>query len=87
MTNSLAVFQTMMNYLFWDLINWGVVVVYMDDILIYTKDMEEHNKVIEKVLTILKDNDLFMKPEKCVWRTNKVEYIGMIVSDAGVHMY
>ena len=58
----------------------------MDDILIYTKDMEEHNKVIEEVLTILKDNDLFLKPEKCIWRTNKVEYVGMIVSDEGVHM-
>ena len=86
MTNSPAVFQTMMNHLFRDLINRGVVVVYMDDILIYTKDMEEHNKVIEEVLTILKDNDLFLKPEKCVWRTNKVEYVGMIVSDEGVHM-
>ena len=58
----------------------------MDDILIYTKDMEEHNKVIEEVLIILKDNDLFLKPEKCIWRTNKVEYVGMIVSDEGVHM-
>ena len=86
MTNSPAVFQTMMNHLFRDLINRGVVVVYMDDILIYTKDMEEHNKVIEEVLTILKDNDLFLKPEKCIWRTNKVEYVGIIVSDEGVHM-
>ena len=58
----------------------------MDDILIYTKDMEEHNKVIEEVLTILKDNDLFLKLEKYVWRTNKVEYVGIIVSDEGVHM-
>ena len=66
MTNSPAVFQTMMNHLFRDLINRGVVVVYMDDILIFTKDMEEHNKVIEEVLTILKENNLFLKPEKCV---------------------
>ena len=76
----------MMNYLFRDLINREVVVVYIADILIFTKDMEEHNKVIEEVLTILKENNLFLKPEKCVWRTNKVEYIGIIISDEGVHM-
>ena len=75
-----------MNYLFRDLINREVVVVYIADILIFTKDMEEHNKVIEEVLTILKENDLFLKPEKCVWQINKVEYIGMIISDEGVHM-
>ena len=66
MTNSPAVFQIIINYLFRDLINRGVVVVYIDNILIYTKDIEEHNKVIEEVLTILKDNDLFLKLEKYV---------------------
>ena len=85
-TNSPAVFQIMINYLFWDFINQEIVVVYMDNILIYIKDMEEYNKVIEEVLMILKDNSLFLKPEKCVWRMNKVEYIRMIISDEGVHM-
>ena len=66
MTNSPAVFQTIMNHLFRDLINQEVVVVYMDDILIYMRDMKEYNKVIEKILIILKDNDLFLKPEKCI---------------------
>ena len=66
MTNSPAVFQTIMNHLFRDLINQEVVVVYMDDILIYMRDMKEYNKVIEEILIILKDNDLFLKPEKCI---------------------
>ena len=65
-TNSPAVFQTIMNHLFRDLINQEVVVVYMDDILIYMRDMKEYNKVIEEILIILKDNDLFLKPEKCI---------------------
>jgi len=42
LTNSPATFQTMMNHLFRDLINQGKVVVYMDDIMIYTATLEEH---------------------------------------------
>jgi len=42
MTNSPATFQTMMNDIFWNLIAEGIVVVYLDDILIFTKTKEEH---------------------------------------------
>jgi len=46
MTNSLATFQTMMNDIFQDLIAEGIMVVYLDDILIFTKIEEEHTKAI-----------------------------------------
>jgi len=46
MTNSLAIFQTMMNDIFWNLIVEGIVVVYLDDILIFTKTEEEHMQVV-----------------------------------------
>jgi len=46
MTNSLATFQTMMNNIFWNLIVEGIVVVYLDDILIFTKTEEEHVQVV-----------------------------------------
>ena len=45
LTNSPATFQTMMNEIFIDMISEGVVVVYLDDILIFTKMLEEHWKV------------------------------------------
>src|SRR6267154_4204680 len=45
LTNSLATFQTMMNEIFQDLISEGVVCVYLDDILIFTETMEEHDRV------------------------------------------
>ena len=43
LTNSPATFQTMMNDMFTDMISEGVVVVYLDDILIFTEDLEEHH--------------------------------------------
>jgi hypothetical protein len=55
----------MMNLLFKDLIDCNVVVVYMDDILIFTETLEEHRQVTREILKILKDNDLYLKPEKC----------------------
>ena len=62
--NSPATFQTMMNLIMQDLIDQGVVVVYIDDILIFMKTEEEHNRIIKEVLKRLKENDLFLKPEK-----------------------
>ena len=50
MTNSLATFQTMMNNIFHDLIAEGIMVVYLDDILIFTRTEEEHAKAIRQVL-------------------------------------
>ena len=46
MTNSSATFQTMMNDIFWNLIAEGIVVVYLDDILIFTKTEEEHTQAV-----------------------------------------
>jgi len=52
-TNSLAIFQTMMNDIFQDLIAEGIMVVYLDDILIFTRTEEEHTKAIKRVLQVL----------------------------------
>ena len=77
-----------MNDLFRDLITRGVVIVYMDDILIFTKDVEEHRAVTlgREVLTILRQNNLFLKPEKCEWEKTKVEYLGVVILEEGVEM-
>jgi len=53
MTNSPATFQTMMNNIFRDLIAEGIMVVYLDDILIFTRTEEEHAKAIRQVLQVL----------------------------------
>src|SRR3981189_2213132 len=53
LTNSPGTFQTMMNHLFRDQIARGCVVVYMDDILIFSETLEEHQRIVQEVLEIL----------------------------------
>ena len=85
LTNSPATFQTMMNHLFRDLINKGKIVVYMDDIMIFTKTLEEHI-IVKEVLQILRDNKLSLKHTKCDFKTVETEYLGLIVSEGQIKM-
>jgi Reverse transcriptase (RNA-dependent DNA polymerase) len=80
MTNSPATFQTMMNNILRPLVKRGKVLVYMDDIIIFTNTIEEHCKITCEVLEILRQNNLFLKPEKCEFEQTTVEYLGVIVS-------
>jgi hypothetical protein len=79
LTNSPATFQTMMNDIFRDLIAEGVVVAYLDDILISTETLEQNWEVTRRVLKLLEENKLFLKPDKCEFEKTKVEYLGVIV--------
>jgi hypothetical protein len=74
-----ATFQTMMNTIFRDLIDKGVVIVYLDNILIFTDTLEEHRKIVKEVLHILKEHDLYLKPEKCKYKKEHIEYLGLII--------
>jgi len=76
----------MMNDIFKQLIDEGVVVVYMDDILTFTETLEEHRRVVQCVLEILKQNNLFLKPEKCIFEATTVEFVGLIISEGKVEM-
>jgi hypothetical protein len=84
--NSPATFQTMMNDIFRELIEEGVLAVYMDDILIFTKTLLEHRVVVKRVLQILTDNKLYLKPDKCIFEANRVEFLGLILSENHVEM-
>ena len=86
MTNGLATFQTMMNDIFWNLIAEGIVVVYLDDILIFTKTEEEHAQVVRQVLQVLKENKLFLCLEKCKFYKQWIEYLGLVISEKKVSM-
>ena len=83
--NSPATFQTMMNEIFADMED--VVVVYIDDIMIFTKgDLAQHQAKVKEVLQRLRDNDLFARPEKCSFDKTEVEYLGMFVNRDGIKM-
>ena len=86
LTNSLATFQTMMDGIFKELITEGVVVVYPDDILIFTKTLEEHREVVHKVVALLQLHNLSSKPEKCKFEKTSVEYLGVVISQDSVMM-
>lgn len=84
--NSPATFQAMMNTILKDLIDSGKVVVYMDDILIFTETLEEHRKIVLQVLQRLKEHDLYAKPEKCTFEAESIEFLGLIISHNEIRM-
>ena len=65
LTNSPTTFQTMMNDLFRDMVNQGSTAIFINNIIIATNMEEGHDKIVEEVLQLLEENDLFVKPEKC----------------------
>lgn len=76
--NSPTTFQNVMNDIFSDLVAEGKVTVYMDDILIFSADLEEHRQVVREVLKRLEANDMYLKPSKCMFEQSEVEYLGVI---------
>jgi len=66
MTNLPATFQAMMNKILRDLINEGKVAAFVDDVLVGTKTEEGHDEIVEEILRRLEENNLYIKPEKCV---------------------
>jgi len=86
MTNSPATFQTIMNDVFRTVIAEGIVVVYLDDILIFTKTEEEHERAVRRVLEILMEHELFLRPEKCEFHRKQIEYLGLVISENKVAM-
>ena len=81
-----ATFQKMMNEIFHNMSD--VCIVYINDLMVFTPmdNQEEHDRIVLEVLRHLRDNDLFVKPEKCRFRVTEVDFLGMIVSCNGIKM-
>lgn len=86
LTNSPATFQWMMNDIFKDLIAEGKVTIYLDDILIFTKHLNEHQRIVRRILQRLRENKLFLKAEKCEFEVLETEYLGVIISQDSIQM-
>ncbi|CCO33098.1 Retrotransposable element Tf2 155 kDa protein type 3 [Rhizoctonia solani AG-1 IB] len=82
LTNAPAAFQYFMNNLFQDLLD-VYVIIYLDNILIFSKNEIEHEAHVHKVLQQLETAQLFCKGSKCEFHRTWVEYLGVIVSDQG----
>ncbi len=84
--NSPTTFQAMMDNYFRDLTDKGWLVIYMDDILIHVRMKEELKNRTKQVLERLKNNDLYLKPEKCKFAQQEVEFLRMIVTENTIKM-
>ncbi|KAF8713103.1 hypothetical protein RHS03_00686, partial [Rhizoctonia solani] len=85
LTNAPAAFQHFMNDLFRDLID-VTVVIYLDDILIFSEKPEDHPNHVREVLSQLMKNQLFCKLSKCHFHVTTVDYLGIVISPAGFLM-
>ena len=79
LTNSPAMFQTIMNKILWDLINTGKVASFIDDVIVETEKKEGYDKVGEKVVKKLAENDLYVKPEKCKQKVREVRFLEVLI--------
>ena len=86
LTNLPAIFQVMMNDLLRDLVVEEKVAVFIDNVMIATEMEEGHDEIVEEVLRRLEENDLFIKPEKYVWKVREVGFLRVIIGEDGVRM-
>ena len=85
--NSPAMFQSMMNAIFAPEIAKGWLIVYMDDILIAAQDDPKfHEECVHHILEKLCLHDLYLKPEKCVFEQQRMEFLGVVLENGTVQM-
>jgi hypothetical protein len=86
MCNSPATFQAMMDSIFSDMIEGNLVLVYMDDILVFAPTLEKLEELTNEVLKRLEENDLYCKPKKCEFEKEEMEYLGLIIKEGKLSM-
>ena len=85
LTNASTAFQQFMNDIFFNLLD-VCVIIYLDDILIYSNNMSEHHQHVKEVLKHLCKAGLYAKAEKCEFHSKSVEYLGYIISSSSLTM-
>lgn len=83
LTNAPAAFQSIMNHILQPYLR-KFVLVFLDDILVYSTSLEEHAKHLQLVLQTLHDNQLYLKRSKCSFAQDQVEYLGHIIFSNGI---
>ena len=87
LTNSPATFQAMMNGIFAEELREGWVSIYMDDILVHMDgNRDQHRECVHQILEKLEKHDLYLKPEKCLFEEEQVEFLGMILKGGTIQM-
>jgi len=89
LTNSLATFQRTMNHMFREMkMQYPTeLFIYMDDILIATNDdIDRHQQIVHEVLDKLKEESYFLRLSKCEFEKDKVDYLGVVISQEWIHV-
>ena len=85
LTNTPATFCTMMNQVLRDFID-QFVVVYLDDIVIYSNTLQDHLRHLRLVLTRLREHELYAKPSKCLFAQQRIDFLGHIIEPGRIRM-
>jgi hypothetical protein len=83
LSNAPTIFMCLMNGVFREYLD-KFVIVFLDDILIYSKSEEEHEKHLRMVLQVLREHKLYAKLSKCIFYQKKIHYLGHIISVEGI---
>jgi len=75
-----------MNDILRDLIDTEDVAAFMDDMLVGTEDKRKHNEIVEEVLKRMEESNLYIKPEKCVWKVKEINFLGLVMGVEGIKM-
>jgi len=86
MTNLLATFQGMMNKILRDMINEEKVATFVNNVLVEMEIEEGYDNIVKKVLRRLEENDLYMKQEKCTWKMQKMNFLGVIMGQRRIEI-
>jgi hypothetical protein len=82
LSNAPVIFMCLMNGVFWEYLD-KFVIVFLDDILVYSKLEEEHEHHLSMVLQVIREHQLYSKLSKCSLYQNKIHYLGNIISEEG----
>jgi len=85
LANAPATFQTYIHRALNDLVD-TICVVYLDDILIYSKDPENHTQHVRMVLARLREFGLYANLDKCTFHTEEISFLGFVISPRGFEM-
>jgi hypothetical protein len=85
MANAPVSFQNMINEIFKDMIDLGIV-AYINDILIYSQTKEEYEKLVKEVLSHLQKWDLAISIDKCEFHKLDIEFLGYMIFNTGINM-
>ncbi|GKF92892.1 putative reverse transcriptase domain-containing protein, partial [Tanacetum coccineum] len=85
LTNAPAVFMDLMNRVCKPYLD-KFVIVFIDDILIYSKNKQEHKEHLKQILELLKKEELYAKFSKCEFWIPKVQFLGHVIDSEGIHV-